>query len=135
MTNEKPKYKEGDMIVFDNTLMKIVSIDREDFILEYEVEFIAGNPKHINILSIPTWQDDKIELYTSQKYDVKKFYPYDKVLVREFNFELWKCDFFSHINHQGLFVTTSGTYVQCIPYESNKDLVGTSLKANDFYVK
>lgn len=52
--------------------------------------------------------------------------PFDKVLVRNCDIEKWKCNMFSHID--GYYVCFSSYWHQCIPYEDNKHLLGTSNK-------
>lgn len=52
--------------------------------------------------------------------------PFDKVLVRNCDIEKWKCNMFSHID--GYYVCFSSYWHQCIPYEGNEHLVGTTNK-------
>lgn len=61
------------------------------------------------------------------------FKPYDKVLVRDEDNMLWKCDFFSHYKRKSLcrYITADGAYTQCIPYEGNEHLVGTTGSTNE----
>ena len=69
-----------------------------------------------------------------------KLVPFQKVLVRESDIDIWRCEFFSHIEEDtNTIITTSGTrteserkyacilsdYEQCIPYEGNERLLGT----------
>lgn len=58
------------------------------------------------------------------------FKPYDKVLVRDEDMDSWKCDFFSHYIYNNTpeyhYITISNCYKQCIPYEGNEHLVGTT---------
>lgn len=68
------------------------------------------------------WSTFKI---TEKEY---MFKPFDKVLVRDLEDDDWKCDFFSNytddINYY--YRTVGGCYKQCIPYEGNEHLLGTS---------
>jgi len=63
--------------------------------------------------------------------EIKKehtFQPYEKVLVRDSDNGTWKADFFSH-KVDGLvcpYKTTSSSWIQCIPYQGNEHLVGTT---------
>lgn len=54
-----------------------------------------------------------------------QFKPFDKVLVRDYNDNEWKCDFFSHIDEEGYYVCVGSWWMQCIPYEGNEHLLGT----------
>ena len=57
------------------------------------------------------------------------FEPFQKVLVRDNDGEIWIAAFFSHLHPGGdcKYVTNCGLYYhECIPYEGNEYLVGTS---------
>lgn len=57
-----------------------------------------------------------------------KFEPYGKVLVRNADYEDWRCGIFSHKDNDCVspFVCIARKYSQCIPYEENKTLLGTN---------
>ena len=58
-----------------------------------------------------------------------KFEPFDKVLVRDDDKNIWKVDFFSHKTEGTFspFKTVGNYYRQCVPYnEETKHLVGTA---------
>lgn len=89
---------------------------------------------------IPASKDIKEKLFKAiddagYKWDgenpVKKehqFKPFDKVLVRDDDNELWATAFYSHkIDGYYPYVTASSMgFKQCIPFEDNKYLVGTA---------
>lgn len=61
--------------------------------------------------------------------DSKVFKPFDKVLVRDYGTDLWKCSLFSFIadNSAYPYGVIDNMYAQCIPYnEETKHLVGTT---------
>ncbi|MGL5958355.1 MAG: hypothetical protein ACRCZZ_07185, partial [Phocaeicola sp.] len=60
-----------------------------------------------------------------------KFKPFDRVLVR-CNDEEWSCDLFSHItkNDEYKYTCLAMSWKQCIPYEGNEHLLGTTDKPN-----
>lgn len=60
-----------------------------------------------------------------QKHELK---PFDKVLVRDRDEQEWECNLFSHIGEEGLYYCVSSWWVQCIPYEGNEHLLGTTNK-------
>lgn len=60
-----------------------------------------------------------------QKPELK---PFDKVLVRDGDDDEWVCDFFSHIDERDLFYCVGTWFKQCIPYEGNEHLLGTTKK-------
>lgn len=53
--------------------------------------------------------------------------PFDKVLVRRYDSNAWRCDLFSHVAEElGMYVCAGGNYEECIPYEGNEALLGTT---------
>jgi hypothetical protein len=73
--------------------------------------------------------------YYDEKEVTLPFEVGDFVLVRDTDCHEWKVDIFSHMTPYGdyKFVCVGGLYNQCIPFEGNKSLVGTSLKCCDQY--
>ena len=71
------------------------------------------------------------------KFDPKTLQPFDKVLVRDSNFDIWKIQLFSRIiesvpSHPYFCINNAYTY--CIHYnDDTKHLLGTSDKAPEFY--
>ena len=64
------------------------------------------------------------EPYTEPAHEFK---PFDLVLGRDQDVDVWRCDFFSHINEDdGGFVCIGSYWNQCIPYEGNESLLGTT---------
>lgn len=56
-----------------------------------------------------------------------QFKPFDKVLVRDSDDCNWVCDIFSHLDDKGrAFICLSSWWRQCIPYEGNEHLFGTT---------
>lgn len=56
-----------------------------------------------------------------------QFKPFDRVLVRDRNDREWGCDFFSHLGYKGgVFICFTTWWKQCIPYEGNEHLLGTT---------
>lgn len=53
--------------------------------------------------------------------------PFDKVLARDDDDTTWRCDFFSHLgDKEGVFICLTTWWHQCIPYEGNEHLLGTT---------
>ena len=68
---------------------------------------------------------------TKRVEDVKKkleheFRPFDKVLVKDSDTDIWICDIFSHMDDDDTFYCVGGIWNYCIPYEGNEHLVGTT---------
>ena len=70
-----------------------------------------------------------------EKFDPKTLRPFDKVLVRECDGDIWRCSIFSHIWKDDLPYVCNGIgYKCCIPYnDDTKHLVGTTEEAPEFY--
>lgn len=61
-----------------------------------------------------------------QKTELK---PFDKVLVRDEDDDEWVCDIFSHIDEKDGTYNCIGSYrKQCIAYDGNEHLLGTTNK-------
>lgn len=52
------------------------------------------------------------------------FKPFDRVLVRDADDDVWRCQFYSH-PYGELHACLNGVHVQCISYEGNERLLGT----------
>ena len=77
---------------------------------------------------------DKIKFKVKKpKFDPKTLQPFDRVLVRDENYQVWYCDLFSHIRNssiQFMYRCISSSYKYCIPYnDETKHLVGTKEEA------
>ena len=58
-----------------------------------------------------------------------QFKPFDKVLVRDIDTQLWKCGMFSHYakDETYKYECVGSVYAQCIPYNENTaHLIGTN---------
>lgn len=141
------KFKEGDFIknkqgtiyliskILDggNTLEMAAVLNKEGLTINPNV---WQNPYDKLIASI----EDKNKLLSTlvregYKYDQEqhklvkqKFKPFDKVLVRNSDFEHWKIDFYStYIENKSYhYICASNNYKICIPYEGNEYLLGTT---------
>ena len=78
------------------------------------------------------WDKPKVE-----KFDINTLQPFDKILAREDNKQLWVCDFFSHIDNDDsdeFIVSLCSSYDFCIPYnEETKHLLNTREDCPDYY--
>jgi len=85
-----------------------------------------------------TWDEKKKVLKKIQPhYDIANFKPFDKVLVRDADDGKWRCNWFSHYSGDGgvyRFVTTKCRYAQCIPFEGNEHLLGTTDMCDKMYI-
>lgn len=72
----------------------------------------------------------------SEKFDPNTLQPFDKVLVRDSDEELWSCTLFSHIVNESEYMYRCMwiVYKMAIPYnDDTKHLLGTYDDAPEFY--
>lgn len=55
-----------------------------------------------------------------------QFKPFEMVLVRDEDDRNWTCNFFSYINDYGEYICIDSYWKQCIKYEGNEHLLGTT---------
>lgn len=56
-----------------------------------------------------------------------EFKPFDKVLVKDVNCDIWHADIFSHVDMFGRYICVGHSWLQCIPYnEETAHLLGTT---------
>lgn len=126
-------YGEVELVkVKDNTIYPIVvsCLEFENYIMKFDKD-----GKNMTAHKEPTLFPSKTQRDWSkfgandQATDQKQkteFKPFEKVLVRNCDIEKWKCNMFSHID--GYYVCFSSYWHQCIPYEGNEHLIGTTNK-------
>ena len=69
------------------------------------------------------WNKFEIPNQSKPKHQFK---PFEMVLVRDENDRNWTCNFFSYINDYGEYICIDSYWKQCIPYEGNEHLLGTT---------
>lgn len=140
--------KKGDVIMFNGQVPCLVtgdySQDKKKWVcgLLEDDEFILNNPSSPWDRDFYTFATKEIKdkLFTAMdkagytwdgetlKKKEPQFKPFEKVLTRDSESEKWGCTFYSHIEPSGIYhyVTTSGIFAMCIPFEGNEHLVGTT---------
>lgn len=117
----EPKFKVGDSLQSGSDFTKILSINLE------EGRYYCDN----RIISFEN--QDLWHLVPKPHYDIANFNPFDKVLVRDSNGLKWTADLFSYIDDG--FVCTGGIPCrQCIPFEGNEHLLGTTDPCDEQYI-
>jgi hypothetical protein len=122
---EKYKFKVGDRIqnINSKNKYKIININHDYYILERN-----------SILDC-----DKQNNFETIKFDLSTLKPYDKVLVRRQDIDQWEPQLFSCLNNDtsGYYYKTilvgSFSIKQCIPYEGNEHLTGTTNNCDEYY--
>ena len=82
------------------------------------------------------WSKFTAPWYKKEKFDPKTLKPFDRVLVRDSNDDIWGCSLFSHIiEHKSFpYRCVGNAFVYCIPYNNDtKHLVGTTEEAPEYY--
>lgn len=120
------KFKVGDRIKHrcGEIVYRIVQITEGSYVLD-------------NHCSIPISMEYMYNLIPN-KFDINTLKPFDKVLVRDTNGQVWTADLFSHIidtnpNLRTTFVCTGHYPNQCIPYEGNEHLLGTTDDCDEYF--
>lgn len=126
----KPKFKVGDEIVKRDSIVNswIVSSVNSEY---YGLKTRNGS-ECIGVMSIA--EQDEYELLPN-KFDINNLKPFDKVLVRSDNSDVWECDFFSSYNPKcsNRFHCIGAWYNICIPYIGNEQLRRTTDDCDEFY--
>ena len=86
----------------------------------------------VSVGKIDFTDQDNWELVPT-KFDISKLKHFDRVLVRDFDSEVWEIDFFSRLLDGKHFKCIGASYVQCIPYKGNEYLYNTTDACNTFY--
>lgn len=122
----EPKFKVGDRVIYGGKERTITFMD------DHFYDFDGGCAGcRIEL------QDELLSPAPNPHYDIANFKPFDKVLVRDADDGKWRCNWFSHYSGEGgvyRFVTTKCGYAQCIPFEGNEHLLGTTDPCDEQYI-
>ena len=135
-----------DHIVFNRIEIECVGLHRIvefDLTGKYIIEISENNGTCFSseCLLFPSkdqidWSKFTAPWYKKEKFDPNTLQPYDKVLVRDCNDDVWGCSLFSHITkHENFpYRCVGSSFAYCIPYnEDTKHLVGTNDEAPEYY--
>ena len=120
-----PRFKVGDRVKYRSgeIVYRIVQITEDSYVFD-------------NLSSIPISIEHMYNLVPN-KFDIATLKPFDKVLVRDTKKQVWVADLFSHFVNRPLggytFACVGHYPSQCIPYEGNEHLLGTTDDCDDFY--
>lgn len=86
-----------------------------------------SNAAQIYIYNIEEKIGGKLDLKTLEIEKTKcEFKTFDKVLVRDRDCDLWQISLFGYKNHNCYHCSNGYIWYQCIPYEGNEHLLGTT---------
>ena len=127
-----PKFKVGEQIVRKNSISNSYIVNSVSS--EYYGLVLPGRTG-VGVLNVS--EQDDWELVVPNKFDISNLKPFDKVLVRDTNEQMWVADLFSHVLDRplgGYTFACVGHYPnQCIPYLGNEHLLGTCDECNEYY--
>lgn len=144
------KFKEGDVVIDDQGNLCLVSKIRDDGFITITAALYTNKilnvytsntvTRSIQLVSIASITD-RNTLYSAlvregYRYDEKQhrlvkqeFKPFDKVLIRDEDNQTWRVCLFSHYRKDlscPYVCVGCSAYKQCIPYEGNEYLLGTT---------
>lgn len=120
----EPNFKVGDRI--RNTRSNSVGVIEKltdtgyDCRFDYGYFFISFKDQH-NFILVPN------------KFDLTTLKLFDKVLVRLYDTNLWKPATFGFFKDNHFYVSGGNVFLQCIPYEGNEHLLGTTNNCAEYY--
>ena len=90
---------------------------------------LPNNDKHLILVSLNAQNDYEL---VSNKFDVATLKPFDKVLMRSSNAREWVGTIYSHYSN-GKFYGCGTCCDQCIPFEGNERLCGTTDDCDKYF--
>ena len=122
----EPIFKVGDRIRHKEKTRWACTISRVE-----DRYYVDGHPI---CFTLPFVKQKDYELVPN-KFDITTLKPFDKVLVRDNNEQKWTVDLFSFYDKDLVYkYVCVGHYVnQCVPYEDNEHLLGTTDDCDEYY--
>lgn len=133
-------------VVWSQELKRIVPIEKSIFKVGDKIESLNGDVKLVikevtplYYIDTDGWKflisDQNNWKLIHKKFDISTLKPFDKVLARPSNSDLWECELFSsyNANCSNPFHCLGIWTEQCIPYEGNEHLLGTTNDCDEFY--
>ena len=111
--------------------IRCIASDRADPLFTSDGKFYCYYPDAECVLFPSKTQRDWNKFGVNDQKPKTELRPFDKVLVRDDNEADWKCDFFSNISNSGYYHCINAGWKQCIPYEGNEHLLGTTNKPEE----
>lgn len=129
----EPKFKVG------NKIKEINSNEGVVLITDITDDYYIVETEYCMKVAISMNMQNNYELVPN-KFDISTLKPFEsRVLVRDRNNDEWRGQFFSHYNNCSdrpyicIGIERLFEYKQCIPYEGNEHLLGTTDDCNEFY--
>ena len=134
------KFKVGDRIRSKTTGWEFIIVEIKD-----DLKVIVKSPnntltKYPNTFSYFNFYDTSDFELVPNKFNITTLKPFEsRVLVRDKNIDEWRGHFFSHYDNKSdrpyicIGVEGVSEYKQCVPYEGNEHLLGTTKDCNEYY--
>ena len=120
-----PKFKVGDKVREKGDEAATFTISDIDDSRYYCGEYVICNIRNQEFFEL-----------VPNKFDITTLKPFEsRVLVRDNDCGEWRCAFWGHLK-RGKYMkydTIRGIYRQCIPYENNEHLLGTTNDCDEYY--
>ena len=116
--------------------------DGTEWSFVYDATIFLGNIKSREIMLYPSkeqrdWSKFTAPWYKEDRFDPKTLKPFQRVLVRDSNIDVWQCEMFSHFCSRETtypFFCCGSPYYYCIPYNSETEhILGTTEEAPKYY--
>lgn len=107
------------MVQFEYAKFLFVSNDGKITFGTEEETFVCYHGKEVKADEVLSWEPEKEE---------PTFEPFQKVLCRDAEFQRWENDFYCFHDNKlpSPHVCIGSVYAECIPYEGNEHLLGTT---------
>jgi hypothetical protein len=127
----EPKFKVGDRIksVISSSYYTVIDVKNDQYFIKSDTEKYP--------YQVPFSNEIYYELVPN-KFDINTLKPFEsRVLARDTHIEKWKSNFWGFYdidNTMGYPYDCCGnSFAQCIPYEGNEHLLGTTNDCSDYY--
>lgn len=120
----EPKFKVGDRIKHKEKTRWGCTIARVE-----DRYYVNGHPM---CYTLPFGKQNEYELVPN-KFDITTLKPFDMVLYRRQDKDTWFNGFYSFCRNNCHFVNSTVLTKQCIPYEGNEHLLGTTNDCDEYY--
>ena len=123
-----PKFKVGDVVQNKNGYkVRIIKVSEDNRLYTYETLF----DKRIGSSTFSG--QDELEL-VQNKFNIATLKPFEsRVLVRNYNESPWKPAIYGFSNSKETYTIGGLQWKQCIPYEGNEHLLGTTNYCDEYY--
>ena len=122
---------EGRILDKDNFEGTIITTNGYNTPLPVVIKFSFSDGDNIIFFGLDGENARGNELFIEVPDNDPQFKPFDKVLVRDGDCETWEVEYYGYQKEHKYVVTGGRMWYQCIPYEGNEHLVGTTDKPKE----